>query len=265
MTKITVICPTYNSANFIKKTIDSIVQQDVGIDEIIFSDDGSKDNTLSVINDLMSKHKDIDYKLLKNIHKGPGAARNIAIKHANYDWVAFIDSDDIWKKNKISTIKKYINLNKNFNFFCHNEIMVNVNNNQRLLNYCAKYKKNKLLINQIYISNKFSTSAVVCKKNLFKKCGFFNEDLMSAQDHELWIRMSNMLKVYFANEYLGYYVQRKGNITSGSLRKKFLNEISIAYMHRKLVRSDLFYLRLARIIAMYSKYTLQRLIFKKVV
>ena len=117
MTKITIICPTYNSSNFVEETIESIVKQDEVIDEIIFSDDGSNDDTLTTIENFMSKYNEINYRLIKNTHKGPGAARNKAIKHANYDWIDFIDSDDIWKKNKISTMKKYIDQNNYYNFF----------------------------------------------------------------------------------------------------------------------------------------------------
>ena len=82
MVNISVICPTYNSSKFIKKTIQSIVEQEKLVDEIIFSDDGSDDKTVTIIDSLMSKYKHINYKLIKNIHKGPGAARNKAIKYA---------------------------------------------------------------------------------------------------------------------------------------------------------------------------------------
>ena len=61
-------------------------------------------------------------------HKGPGAARNIGIKNSHYDYIAFIDSDDLWEINKIEEIYMTISKNPQVNFICHNEYRLSINN-----------------------------------------------------------------------------------------------------------------------------------------
>ena len=68
----------------------------------MFIDDGSNDGTPQFINEiLINKNLELKWKIFKSTHKGPGAARNIGIKNAKSNWISFIDSDDIWEKNKL--------------------------------------------------------------------------------------------------------------------------------------------------------------------
>ena len=98
--------------------------------------------------------------------------------------------------------------------------------------YSKKYVPNLRLQNQLYKRNIFSTSAVICKKDLLTKYGLFNEELMSAQDYELWLRLSSNIKPLFLNEILGTYNMREGNITSGNIYGRMVNEYKIAIMHK---------------------------------
>ena len=150
-----------------------------------------------------------------------------------------MDSDDYWEKNKIELIDKYINQNKKVNFFCHDENVFKINGTKSISNY-SKYFRVTFLYLTNYIIKIFSTSAVVCKKILFSKNNLFNTNLMSAQDYELWIRISDKINLLFVPKILGNYIERKGNITSGNLYKRMLNEIIIANMYKH--RAGLLYL-----------------------
>ena len=101
-----IICPTYNSETFIKKTINSILDQNFLSYEIIFSDDGSSDKTINIL-DYYSKlfrRKNINCIIIQNNHYGPGYARNRALEKANFDWISFIDSDDLWTHDKLQKV-----------------------------------------------------------------------------------------------------------------------------------------------------------------
>ena len=258
-----VIIPCHNSENFISNAIESVLKQTQEVNEIITVDDGSSDNTVKVIEDLFTKNSlsKINFIIIKNSHQGPGAARNAGIKKASSERICFLDSDDYWEANKIEVVEQYIKQNKNINFLCHNEYALKLNGVKKFSNYSKYYQYQIPLFNQIYYRNYFSTSAVVCKKDLLLDDNLFNTNLMSAQDYELWIRASNKINLFFISEVLGNYVERKGNITSGNLYNRMVNEILIANMYKEKAGLRLFFLRLTRIFISYIYYYIKRLIF----
>ena len=106
---ISVVCPTYNSEKYIKRTLEMLLKQKKLPNEVIFCDDGSNDNTLKILNIYSNifKKKKVKFKLIKSRHKG-GSARNKALNRVSSEYICFLDSDDTWNKNKIYILKKYI-------------------------------------------------------------------------------------------------------------------------------------------------------------
>ena len=260
MNKISIVCPTFNSSHFIEKTLTTIIKQTLKPYEIIISDDGSEDNTLIIINNFIRKNgKNLSWHVLKNKHKGPGSARNLGIYKAKGEWIAFIDSDDLWEDNKLEEVEQAIKKFPRHNLFCHDELLVTVNGKIKRLSHGKRYTEEKPLTKQIYFANIFSTSAVVCKRDLLVKSGCFNETLMSGQDYELWLRMSPRIYPFFLHKVLGKYVQRKDNISSNNLISRMKNEFKIAILHRKKVTVFGMTLKFIRIILSFLK---QFLIYK---
>ena len=99
MTKISVILPVYNSQKFIKKAIESVLDQTFSDFELIIVNDGSTDSTLDIIRDF----KDKRIRLLNQSNQGPGAARNNALEMADGDYVMFLDSDDWYSPDALET------------------------------------------------------------------------------------------------------------------------------------------------------------------
>lgn len=98
-----VVIPSYNRGEFIAATIDSVLAQDYSDCEIIVSDDGSTDGTLEVL----ARYGD-RIRVDTQPNAGPGAARNLALRHATGRYVAFLDSDDLWPSWTLSTYKAAI-------------------------------------------------------------------------------------------------------------------------------------------------------------
>lgn len=230
---ISVVCPTFNASSYILQTLNSLKDQITLPYEVIISDDGSTDNTKEVVMEFSIKYPQINLIWQKNQHGGPGSARNRGIERARGDWIAFLDSDDLWLPKKICTIEKIIRTCPYVNFICHSETVIDLNLKKRDMIYQNFYSEKKDLPSQLYQCNFFSTSAVTCRKDLLIQNGLFDEMLMSGQDYELWLRLSNYLNVKFVREILGFYIERKGNVTSGSLLKRYRNLIAILWRHRR--------------------------------
>ena len=248
--KISVIIPTYNSANFIEKTLESLVSQTVLPEEIIIVDDGSKDNTVEIINKWTQHKKSLNIKLKQNQHKGPGEARNIGIQLSTGDWISFLDSDDTWEPKKIYEVKKTIRNNININFITHYEYFINNNNKKSVISKKLKLFKNSKfdIKSYCYNSNIFSTSAVTCKKDLLIKFGKFDKKLPNAQDYDLWLKLLPYINLFIIEKNLGTYFQRKSNITSRPYYKRILSELKICFRYKKYVSLGLFTLKFVKIL-----------------
>lgn len=92
MMKVSIIVPVYNTERYIKECVESILHQSYEYFEVIFIDDGSQDNSYSIINEFANRDKRI--KLYHQDNAGVSAARNLGLKYATGDYIAFIDSDD---------------------------------------------------------------------------------------------------------------------------------------------------------------------------
>ena len=254
MARISVVCPTYNSSGFIENTLRTLVDQTRKPDEVIISDDGSSDNTIELVKRFFQANGDgISWKILSNAHGGPGNARNIGIANAEGNWIAFLDSDDLWHPEKLKTVEETILAHPQANFVCHEEERVQRNGQTKRLTYLTRFHPERPLPPQLYFGNMFSTSAVVCLKYLMSTYGVFDETLMSAQDYELWLRLSPHIKPVLIPTVLGRYVERAGNITSGKLYWRMRNELRIAVMHRNLASLPLLMGRIGRILLSYSR------------
>lgn len=228
MIKFSVVCPVYNSETFIVETIDNIISQSLPPDELVLVDDGSTDATVTLIKDYLEFYSGpTTFKLVAAKHKGPGAARNIGIRSCRNEWISFIDSDDKWDRKKLQTIGEYVANNPESNIFCHSEEQLSLDGAKTLLDYGNYYQPTKQITTQLYQRNLFSPSATVCRGELFLKKGFFDEELSSGQDYELWLKLAPLLKPVFIREVLGFYYERQGNISSQRAFKRLKNLLKI--------------------------------------
>jgi len=107
MSKVSIITPTYNSEQFIKETLESIIAQTYTNWELLITDDCSKDGTFVLLQEYSKIDKRIKVFQLEN-NSGPGVARNNSIKQATGRFIAFCDSDDQWKPDKLEKQTKFM-------------------------------------------------------------------------------------------------------------------------------------------------------------
>jgi glycosyltransferase involved in cell wall biosynthesis len=240
----TVICPTYNSENYIKKNFYSLLSQKNQDFEVIYIDDGSTDDTVKIIKKLIKNYS--NFKIFEKKHEGPGSARNLGITKSNGSWISFIDSDDIWYPFKLQKVNKAILENSSTNFVVHWENFIKLNGEIKILKHGVYFKNKFLFLKKLYLSNFLSTSAVVLKKSLFLKHGFFDESLPNAQDYDLWLKLAPYINLFTLEEILGEYNETKNSITLRPYYKRIFSELRIALRYKSYYK--LYFIKVFKIL-----------------
>lgn len=194
---VSVIVPVYNSENTIVQCLESICNQSFKNIEIIIVNDGSTDNSLKKIQQFFLDKK-IKHKVINQKNKGVSIARNVAIKNATGQYIAFIDSDDSWAKEKL---EKQIEIIKKENI----NILGTLLNTNRKTHKSNKCKIKKYCLKEMLFSNRLYTSSVVLKKEIIEKYNLFNEETMYSEDYNLWLKISCDYDIYVLQEFLTYY------------------------------------------------------------
>lgn len=195
MYKISVIIPTYNRASVLSRAIDSVFCQSHAAHEIIVVDDGSTDDTRTLV--------ERDYpqvRYLYQTNKGVSAARNIGIKQSNGNWICLLDSDDSWQADKLEKQITAISNNPDY-LICHtNEIWYR---NGKVLNQAKKHEKRGGNIFQHCLPLcAISPSSVMISSDLFGDVGLFDEELPACEDYDMWLRICCRYPVLFIDEAL---------------------------------------------------------------
>ena len=201
---VSVILPTYNCENTVERTIRSVLNQSYGDLELIVVDDGSKDNTVNVIESIC----DDRIRLIKNaINKGACVVRNIGIDEARGEYIAFQDGDDIWVDDKLEKC-----LNTMEQQECDVVFSSYIVNDKKIIPPCnVNTAENKLLFHMQYFC--VGTPTIVGKREVFI-AEKFDEKLPRLQDYELMIRVFMKYNVFFIDEPLVKAYVQKGGITS---------------------------------------------------
>jgi glycosyltransferase involved in cell wall biosynthesis len=184
MPEVTVVVPVYNRQQTIKRAIDAILKQSYSPNEIIAVNDSSTDRTKAILESYGDKIKCIH--LSRN--SGPSKARNAGIRHAPTDWVAFMDSDDCWKKDKLKNQVEYLKKYPYYEVLQSEEIWMR---NGIRVNPCKHHKKPVGWIWEPSLERCLvSPSGVLIRKSLLEQYNSFNERLPVCEDYDLWLRIS---------------------------------------------------------------------------
>lgn len=203
MKQASIIIPTYNRANVIENSIRSVLNQSYTEYELLVVDDGSTDDTESVIESFQDER--IRYiKLPEN--KGVAAARNEGIRQAKYDYIAFQDSDDYWKENKLEKQMAFLTKHPEIALlYCPYECKKADGSAIIVPNDSIPMSEKQGNIYEYMLRrNTIGTPSVLLRKECLENSGIFNENLTCLEDWEFFLRISKNYEVAFQNEVLVY-------------------------------------------------------------
>lgn len=180
---VSVIIPTFNRAPFLKKAIQSVLSQTLQDFELIVVDDGSEDNTASMVLNLAP-----EIRYIRQQNRGPSAARNSGIRQAKGDLLAFLDSDDWWDNDKLAVQLLAMEEAPDFLVSHTQEVWYK---NGRLLNQKDRHRKSDGYIFERCLELcVVSMSTAMVRKGLFDAVGLFDETLPCCEDYDFWLRVS---------------------------------------------------------------------------
>ena len=183
--EVSLIIPTYNRAQYITQAIDSVLRQNINSLEILVVDDGSTDNTKDVLENYSDK-----IRYIRKRNGGVAAARNHGIRLARGKYIAFLDSDDLFRPGKLEKQLQYMNkhpetvlvycwhkyFRPNISFFCAFQYRASGKVYPKILHLCSVAP--------------LKTPTIFVRRDVLVKCNGFDESMALAEDTDLWCRVS---------------------------------------------------------------------------
>lgn len=214
---VSIIIPTYNREEYIERAVLSILRQTYDRYEIIIVDDGSTDHTQEVIERIAEKEKCIRYIKLEQ-NQGVAHARNVGMREAAYDYIAFLDSDDEWLPEKLEhqMCKMMESSEDTALVFCR---MSGIDRNGVTRFVCPHESIEKeLLEGNIFLrllrANVIGTPSVLIHRKCLEQAGGFKESLTCLEDWEWILRIARSWRIGFVDEVLVEVHKLPGSIST---------------------------------------------------
>ncbi|MCL4352877.1 MAG: glycosyltransferase [Patescibacteria group bacterium] len=225
---VDVVIPVYNGQDYIIQAIESVNKQTYKPNKIIVVDDGSTDKTPALIKRLRKSNQTLFY--LRKRRGGPSSARNVGIKYSNAEFIAFLDADDVWESAKLEKQIKLFKNSDNQNLgvvYCNYADIDQDGNN--LINFSSFPLDRTIRGNisrQLSSGNKVagSDSAVLVKRECLERVGYFDENLQTCEDWDLWLRIAKYYQFDFVDKILVYLRRHPASLQKNKM-KMLLGEV----------------------------------------
>ncbi|MFB6225634.1 MAG: glycosyltransferase family 2 protein, partial [Candidatus Paceibacteria bacterium] len=212
---ISVVVTCYNEEDYIGKALDSVLNQSAfdRIGEVLVIDDGSEDGSADIIDRYESNNEKIKGIFQQN--KGLSSARNEGIRESNHKYIALLDGDDMWRRNKIKIQHNYAKKLPNVGLFYTNVIKFNSGKKYRKANSYLHYQPPSQILKRYFV-NKGPVIPSTCflRKECFENVGLFDVRLKKREEVDMWLRIFSTYRVQHIDDYLVYKRERKDSLGS---------------------------------------------------
>ena len=222
---ISVVLSTYNDSRYIKRAIQSVLDQSYPYFELIIVNDGSTDNTLDIINTFNDKR----IIVINKENTGLTDSLNVGIAHAKYDWIARMDGDDISLPNRFENQVKLIK--KDIGVIGGQYIKID-ENDVKLSTNCLP-RTNFMIKMRHYLGYSciVHPSALINKKYI-EECQGYDTNFITSQDYDLWLMLSNKCKFVNTKEQILLFRKHAKNISAQKKDIQFMMSLISQAKHR---------------------------------
>ncbi|MGF1677384.1 MAG: glycosyltransferase family 2 protein [Rivularia sp. (in: cyanobacteria)] len=256
--KVSVIVPAYNVSKYIKETLISLEQQTFSDFEALIVDDGSTDNTATIVRQICQR--DSRFQLLQKSNGGLSSARNYGIRHARGEYIALLDGDDIYHQDKLATHIARLYSQSDVGVVYSASRTIRDDGKPMFITLSGKPVHPNPVVALLCKNFVGHGSNAVFRRCLIDEVGDFNENLRSWEDVDLWLRIAATQKWQFYREkrILCYYRVRPSGLSFNIVQMRNSGELVIedalarspmlvkpmlptvyAYMYRYLARLSL--------------------------
>lgn len=225
---VSIITPVYNGEKYISETIESVIKQTYLDWEMIVVDDGSKDGSAAIVRRYAEKESRIT--LLQQPNGGSASARNNGIRYANGQYIALLDSDDLWDPD---FLKSQLALMKEKNTICVHGSYKRINENSEVILKAWKAKK-EVTYKQMQMTNHIACLTGLYDTSKFGKI-YLKEELRSIRDdYAYWLDVVKLAGVSYGNQYVLASYRVISSSTTGKKKKLIRAQFYFYYHYQRL-------------------------------
>lgn len=253
---ISVVVPSYNRSDLILSALESIRTQTFRPIEIVVVDDGSTDDTCEVVSEWARKNVEpgkLRLRLAQQANQGANAARNLGIREASGEVIAFLDSDDRWLPEKLEKQIALLNSEDEIGGVYCGLRNVDLLSGKKDTPEPRTYPTGDLLQQLLVHDVTEATSCWIVRKKCFQQVGTFDTDLPARQDWDMWIRLSEKYKIECVPEILVEMGNHLGERVRSKAEREILAHRVIFRKYACLRRKFPFWLSLIARSAMYRR------------
>lgn len=207
MPKVSIIIPAYNAMTYLPETLESVLQQTFTDFEVLIVNDGSSDHILKWACGIVEPR----VKLISQENQGVSAARNTGITHTQGEYIAFLDADDLWESTKLEKQVRYLEENPAIGLV-HTWIILIDEQGKSLGRVISSHAEGNAW-KQVVEHNPIQTSTVLVRRCCLETVGVFDQNVRSAEDWELWVRIASRYLLAVVKEPLVFYRLHSHNTT----------------------------------------------------
>ena len=208
------IIPCYNAQNTISKTLDSVLSQTYDMFKIYVVNDGSTDDTIDILNQYKKRYPEKIHIISQQNH-GQASARNAGIQISKEEYIAFIDSDDLWHPEKLAGQTALFQKDKTIGMCYTPGILIDEHDKETGIIPVNPLYQDRCFQHLIH-SNNIVASSVMVKKSVLEHVGLFDTRLGACENWDLWLRIVQAFSVSYLDKPLTYYRIHSSNMSQNS-------------------------------------------------
>jgi len=219
MPRVSVIIPTYNRAHVVGEAIDSVLAQTYQDFEIIVVDDGSTDNTREVLEDYARRHPDKMRVIYRQTNGGAGAARNDGIRASQGEYIAFLDSDDLYLPNRLESAVRFLDEHPEYGaaYAEVRHLGLGATASSGLWVAAHGGGRSGHIFAALCDHQMITTPTVTIRRSALERAGSFDEQILSGQDTEMWWRVARQTPIGYVDAVVAAFRAARGSLCrSGS-------------------------------------------------